>query len=489
MRNKPKSCTKPTDNLRLSRMGDEYLIKELVDRKFTKELVQQVNNGALDYLLPFLHINTETQTIEIQLPYAKIICLLDLVSQKPNCKIQSLIHKLALMVDRIHKSGFVLGDIRASLIFVNSESEDEMKFHPVSLAFINYVVDKRRPVEFSKPKDPVTLARAAPEVIEYGHYSFASDVYNFAVLIHELYDTPIKADAMHYVNDRLAKLIEGEIKIKELKKPTAMSGKLFQLTRRCLDPDPSERPQVVDLLNFFSIDTAVSRRSQFMDDSSSDVYPRDNETGNSEEENPRPQRSRPNGRPRTPTQQDNNLTNNLSFNLINPSQTDSDCETDLYNQNASCQRTRLFRKKGFYLKSKETSIANRNSYPSRPRSTALKNRISVGTEGHANVTESGDSGAEGCEGGAEGCTFVPAYEDMTDSDKYDDILGNPTPTVRNVLFRTSESVSGIGVDPRVARQGHYDSDSSLDVGHSDYSEINEENQTIPEEEQDVYEMY
>ncbi|CAL1534818.1 unnamed protein product [Lymnaea stagnalis] len=258
--------------------------------------------------------------MEIQLPCPNIWNLFQVISKMEAGEMQSLLYKIAVMIQRMHKSNFIFGELRASQIYVDSTCVGKMRVFPVSLAYLNCVPEKKRQIQFTVPNDPVSRARSAPEINQQGIYSVASDVYSFAVLALELYETKCHAEQQTVLNADIVR--EGKINPDNVKKPKKMPKRSFDVLKKCLAPAASSRPSVAEIVCVLSSDKTCP--TDFLSsDSSSDVYPNDNDTtGSSETSCPRKRKVKRTS-PQWSPFVSQKLTRSLSSGVINPSQSES----------------------------------------------------------------------------------------------------------------------------------------------------------------------
>ncbi|CAL1537418.1 unnamed protein product [Lymnaea stagnalis] len=163
--------------------------------------------------------------------------MLEFVSDKKNgCTVDTcilLLLKVVEMVQHFHELSFVLGDIRASLIYVENKDGD-FKLYPVSLQYLcdktgqNFTSNQLKP-----PYQCVTFIRAAPEFKENGVCNASTDIFNIGALMMDVFAALSSGiefqneDCLNYIP--LADIMESEISAAVFTKPLQCPTTLFHL--------------------------------------------------------------------------------------------------------------------------------------------------------------------------------------------------------------------------------------------------------------------
>ncbi|XP_059160488.1 uncharacterized protein LOC131944047 [Physella acuta] len=259
-----KYSRKMSEKLYLCRVGKAFVVRQTCYRKFSKEFLEQHRTGALDMIIPSLvirQINPQRYMIDVNIAYNLKGNLLEILLNKEfggsSEVCNNFLLKAAAMLEKLHAENFVLGDIRASQLFVELSDDSGTKIRPVSLAYLNYLGKNQCQIVTKIPSKTVCYRRAAPEWRDQGIQSKASDIYGFALMVLDAYFaiTSVRgADKIEVFEKQRdmethADVLENEIDTALENVPDGMPRNLFDLIKRALDVNPKLRPTLSDFMS------------------------------------------------------------------------------------------------------------------------------------------------------------------------------------------------------------------------------------------------
>ncbi|KAH9496712.1 hypothetical protein Btru_009752, partial [Bulinus truncatus] len=242
-------------SLRQYKDENKNLFRQCVNRHYHTNLLEEINSGKLDDLIPFVKISEHKEKeyiCMIRIPVHLEGNILELVYNeklgKTNSEFKSLLLKIAKLLDTFHKLNFILGSLRSSQLFVQFLPQTDYKIYPVCLGFLQ-LLDHTSDVQVD---DPVAVVRSAPEITDKNIYSKSSDVFAFGVVTLDLFHARSKTHKPDNFSQKTFDEMESEFSYNTLERPINMEPKLFKLIEKCLSQNPDSRPPMTAIIRMLS---------------------------------------------------------------------------------------------------------------------------------------------------------------------------------------------------------------------------------------------
>ncbi|KAH9509285.1 hypothetical protein Btru_046678 [Bulinus truncatus] len=153
-----------------------------------------------------------------------------------------MILKVAQMVQKVHQKHFVLGELKASTLFVDS-TDDDIKVYPISLAQLNFSCDSSSDVAFE-----VSVNRSNFKDAGNIHSSVENDIHSLGNLMMEVF---IKVDSL---DDLQTDYDVIDAKRTSLCRPKSCPESIYQIMKKCFSAQPQERPKLQEIIRVINLE-------------------------------------------------------------------------------------------------------------------------------------------------------------------------------------------------------------------------------------------
>uniref|UniRef100_A0A2C9K0C1 Protein kinase domain-containing protein n=1 Tax=Biomphalaria glabrata TaxID=6526 RepID=A0A2C9K0C1_BIOGL len=224
------------ENLQQYRVGQFLLFKETVHGHFFKNIISHVQRGDLDSVVPRINIenmgNRNTFLISVFLPGTCSGDILSLIEKKQLCdqpkSFTELILKVAEMLKSLHEQHFVLGELKASHVYVDQTGES-LKVYPISFKNLNYIRRSHRPRTSGTNEDTF-------------HMSQAKDVYMFGKFVMEVLH---KVESLISHEENYESI---DYQIYGFQREDKCPGSVYNIISQCLRKNHQDRPPMDDVI-------------------------------------------------------------------------------------------------------------------------------------------------------------------------------------------------------------------------------------------------
>ncbi|KAH9504333.1 hypothetical protein Btru_064661, partial [Bulinus truncatus] len=232
----PKLSKVINSTIHLFNLGQFILLQEIIQRDLSTKLIEKVQEGALDNVVPKVNLyclEHDTFVFDIFLPASCSGDVLTLIESKDLCRtLESctrLLISVAEMLLKVHQKQLVLGELRASNLFVDL-TNGEIKVHPISLKYLDKGVAHLK----------------GPEVAQIPTNSTEMDIYRFGILMRDIYN---KIDELNDLENLYATIpYDDEQMLRETVRPNSCPEAVHCLMLRCLNESPQKRPWLDDII-------------------------------------------------------------------------------------------------------------------------------------------------------------------------------------------------------------------------------------------------
>ncbi|KAH9504331.1 hypothetical protein Btru_064658 [Bulinus truncatus] len=237
----PKLSKVINSTIHLFNLGQFILLQEIIQRDLSTKLIEKVQEGALDNVVPKVNsycLEHGTFVFDIFLP-ASCSDVLTLIESKDLCRTPEsctrLLISVAEMLLKVHQKQLVLGELRASNLFVDL-TNGEIKVHPISLKYLDKGVAHLK----------------GPEVAQIPTNSTEMDIYRFGILMRDIYN---KIDELNDLENLYATIPYDDDQIlRETVRPSSCPEAVHCLMLRCLNESPQKRPWLDDIIRRLNLE-------------------------------------------------------------------------------------------------------------------------------------------------------------------------------------------------------------------------------------------
>uniref|UniRef100_A0AC34RCX7 Protein kinase domain-containing protein n=1 Tax=Panagrolaimus sp. JU765 TaxID=591449 RepID=A0AC34RCX7_9BILA len=256
---------KGTRIIRIPTTTDQVIVRNVVIREYDSQTME-----TLDFIVREMHI---VQTIRYKIGWNTVVnvegictvqkpfhilyrvcsegCLSQYLTAKKDVILEkdkiALLRKIALILHRVYRLGFLHCDICVKNIYVHIDDDipidvtkllEPKKVHILIGCWKTAVMNKTKKFD-SEKFAMISIRYLAPEVFETKELNETTEVYAFGLLI---YETMLQEKPWKGLPDLEIKKLLQEGKMLQLVLPPNVPVSLQNLIKNCMDPDPKKRP-------------------------------------------------------------------------------------------------------------------------------------------------------------------------------------------------------------------------------------------------------